>query len=269
MVKKLLIISLFFISITNSFSQEKNKIIFGTVLDSLGIVKNANIINLNTKQGTFSSVLGLYRIFVSEGDSISISSIQHISKTIIITKKIINLKKRDVLLKLNVYELEAFELKRHNLLGSLTADTKSVPVDKKAKTLRGILDFSMIDFSKIDPTIDANIKAKPPLNDVDPASKFAGVGGAVGTIPFKHSERLWALRRDLAHKKAFPYKILSELGEKFFFDALKIPLDKYFHFLDYCNPLGIENLHKKGNLLEIIKILRRESISYLKIIKNE
>ncbi|MDD7915927.1 hypothetical protein [Polaribacter ponticola] len=76
----------FFISTSSSFSQEKNKIIIGTILDSLGIVKNANIINLNTKQGTFSSDLGLFRIFVSEGDSISVSSIQHISKKFLLQK---------------------------------------------------------------------------------------------------------------------------------------------------------------------------------------
>jgi hypothetical protein len=45
--------------------------------------------------------------------------------------------------------------------------------------------------------------------------------------------------------------------------------EKYFHFLEYCNPLGIENLHKEGKNLELIKILRTESISYLKIIKKE
>jgi hypothetical protein len=88
-------------------------------------------------------------------------------------------------------------------------------------------------------------------------------------IPFQNSAKLWALRKDLAQKKAFPYKILSELGEKFFFDELKIPLDKYFHFLEYCNTLNIETLHKDGKLLEVIKILRTESISYHKIIKKE
>jgi hypothetical protein len=72
----------------------------------------------------------------------------------------------------------------------------------------------------------------------------------------------------LAFKKAFPFKILSELGEKFFFDDLKIPIEKYFHFLEYCNPLGIEKLHKEGELLEIIKILRTESVSYLIIIEE-
>ena len=88
-------------------------------------------------------------------------------------------------------------------------------------------------------------------------------------MAFKNSERLWALRKKLARKKEFPYKVLSELGEQFFFKKLKIPVDRYFHFLEYCNPLGIENLHKEGKLLELIKIFEKESIPYLKIIKKE
>ncbi|MDP4599932.1 MAG: hypothetical protein NWS84_02165, partial [Polaribacter sp.] len=89
------------------------------------------------------------------------------------------------------------------------------------------------------------------------------------SIAFKNSEKLWALRKELEQKKAFPYKLLAELGDKFFFDDLKIPLDNYFHFLEYCNPLGIEKMHKEGKLLEVIKIIRTESVTYLKIIKNE
>ena len=269
MRKKLLLVTLIFISIHNFFSQEKRKLISGKVNDSIGIVKNANIINLKTKQGTFSSTQGLFRIFVSEGDTLRISSVQHISKKIVITEKILEQKNINILLKLNVYTLDEFDLKRHNLMGRLGIDTKDVPRNKQDSILRDVMDFSNIDFSKKDFKIDEIDKKKPPIvNTMAGAIPMAG-GGASAVMPFKGSEKLWALRRELAQKKAFPYKIMSELGEKFFFDELKIPLDKYFHFLEYCNPLGIEDLHKEDRLLEVIKILRTESISYLKIIKNE
>lgn len=267
MIKKLLFSSFFFICCINSFSQEKNKIISGQVSDSLGIIKNANIINLKTKQGTFSSDEGLFRIFVSEGDSLRVSSVQHIPKLFLITKKIINQKNIQILLKSNIYTLDTFELKRHNLSGRLGIDTKVVPNNKKDSLLSEVMDFSNINFKQKDQTIDGNIRAKPPVNNTDPNARFVGAG-ASATIPFKGSERLWALRRELAQKRAFPFKILSELGEKFFFDELKIPVEKYFHFLEYCNPLGIEKMHKEGKLLEIIKILRTESVSYLIIIKE-
>lgn len=269
MLKKLLLTSLLFVCITHSFSQERRKLISGKVSDSLGIVKNANIINLQTKQGTFSSTQGLFRIFVSKGDTLRISSVQHSLKKIAITEKIIAQKEVLVLLKSNIYSLDEFDLKRHNLMGRLGVDTKDVPRNKQDSILRDVMNFSNVDFSKKDFTVDEISKAKPPIvNTMAGAIPMAG-SGAAAVMPFKDSERLWALRKKLAQKKAFPYKILSELGEKFFFDELKIPVDKYFHFLEYCNPLGIEDMHKDGKLLELIKVLRTESISYHKIIKKE
>ncbi|APZ47651.1 hypothetical protein BW723_15735 [Polaribacter reichenbachii] len=268
MIKKLLLFFLFLGCTLSAYSQKKPKIIIGKITDSLGIVKNANIINLKTNQGTFSSEQGLYRIFASEGDTLRFSSVQHQSKKIVITERIIDAKELNVKLKLTIYTLDEFDLKRHNLMGRLGVDLKDVPNNKKDSLLRSALDFSNIDFSEVDPRIDANIRAKPPENNVDPISKFSGAGAAA-VMPFKYSERLWALRKELARKKAFPYQILSELGEQFFFDQLKIPIENYFHFLEYCNPLGIEDLHKEGKTLELIKILRAESISYLKIEKKE
>ncbi|MCI2228026.1 carboxypeptidase-like regulatory domain-containing protein [Polaribacter sp. MSW13] len=248
-------------------SQEKSKIISGKVLDSIGAVKNANVVNLKTNQGTFSNENGLFRIFVSLGDSLRVSSIQHITKTIVIKKS--DLKNHEFNIKLvsNIYQLDEFELKIHNLSGRLGIDAKSVPTDRKDSLLNRLMDFSKIDMKAAvaDDYIDKHVR--PPINQTDPNASFSGAGASV-SIPFKYSERLWALRKELAHRKSFPYKILSELGDKFFFDELKIPIEKYFHFLEYCNPLGIEDLHKKGKLLELIEILRRESISYHKIIKN-
>lgn len=269
MLKKLLLSSLLLFLVTYVSGQERKKLITGKVSDSLGIVKNANIINLKTKQGTFSSDGGLFRIFVSKGDTLRFSSIQHQIKKVVITDAIFENKEISVRLKSNIYTLDEFNLKRHNLMGILGADSKDVPKDVRDSLLRNFLDFSNVDFSEIDPTVDAIEKVRPPVvNTMEDAIQMAGAGAAV-VMPFKDSERLWALRRKLAQKKAFPYKVLSELGEKFFFDELKIPIERYFHFLEYCNPLGIEDLHKEGRILELIKILRTESVSYLKIIKKE
>lgn len=267
-MKKQVLFLTFLLLTTVSFSQERKKLISGLVKDSLGIVINANIINLKTKQGTFSSDSGLFRIFVSKKDTLRISSIQHKTKNILITDKIFEDETIEVLLKSTVYTLDEIKYKRNNLNGSLGLDVKVVPKNEKDSLLRNVMDFTNVDFSKPDNTIDAIKKAKPPIvNTMAGAMSMAGAGAQIG-IPFKDSEKLWALRRKLAQKKNFPYKILSELGDQFFFDELKIPVDNYFHFLEYCNPLGIENMHAKGRLLEIIKILKTESKTYLKTIKK-
>jgi len=266
MLKKVLLILLYLVVFT-SFSQERRTLVVGEIVDSLNVVKNANIINLETNQGTFSSDSGFFRMFVKKGDSLRISSIQHITKFIVIDKTTINTKTVTVKLIENTVVLDTFELKRNHLSGRLGIDSKSVPTNKKDSLLRERMDFSKINMKVVAPD-DHITKMKPPLNNVDPTARFAGVGGGV-TIPFKDSARLWALRKELARRKAFPYKILSELGEKFFFEELKIPIEKYFHFLEYCNSLGIEELHKDKKVLDIIKIFQSESKTYLEIIKND
>ncbi|PQJ78559.1 carboxypeptidase-like regulatory domain-containing protein [Polaribacter porphyrae] len=268
MKTKLLFTVILFYAFSNLHAQKIKKIISGVVTDSLGVVVNANIINLKTSQGTFSNDSGLFRIFAVAGDTLSVSSVQHIKTKIVVTDAIINNKTISITLKSNTYKLDEFELKRHNLLGSLSSDLKKVKTNKKDSLLRDVMDFSNIDMKAnvADDYIDKRVR--PQINETDPTRAFVGAGTAAA-IPFKYSQRLWALRKKLSQKKAFPYKILSELGEKFFFDELKIPIDKYFHFLDYCNPLGIEDLHKEGKILDVIKIFRTESVSYHKIIKKE
>jgi len=265
-IKKTLVIFLFLLTFS-SFSQERRALVVGKIVDTLTIIKNANIINLKTNQGTFSSDNGDFRMFVKKGDSLRISSIQHITKFIVINKKDVKNASINITLRENTVVLDTFELKRHNLFGRLGIDSKSVPTNKKDSLLRDLLDFSKINMNVVAPE-DHIDKMKPPINNVDPTAKFSGAGASI-VMPFKGSERLWALRKELARKKAFPFKIMSELGEKFFFEQLKIPVEKYFHFLGYCNSLGIEELHKDKKVLEIIKIFQSESKTYLEIIKKE
>ena len=264
MAKKLLQLFLLFFTCI-SLSQEKGSLITGQIVDSLGIVKNANIINLKTNQGTFSSDDGNFGIFVSIGDALQISSIQHITRKITISKKNIENKSLKIKLIPNTYVLEEFELKRNHLIGRLGVDVNAVPTDVKDSLLRNVMDFSNVDFKSKDFKIDEIDKSKPPIVNTVPNS-FGGAGGGV-SIPFKDHESM--LRKELNRKKAIPNKILTELGEQFFFEELKIPKDNYFHFLEYCNPLGIEDLHKENKILEMIKIFQKESESYLKIIKKE
>jgi len=268
MILKRLILSCFLLLNLSFFAQKKNIILSGKVIDSIGIVKNANIINLKTNLGTFSNDEGLFRIFVSEGDTIQFSSIQHYTKKIGVNKQIFEDKNIEITLTASTYVLDEFELKKHNLSGILGIDTKNVPVDKRDSILKNVMDFSKVNMKIVEGDDYIDSRVRPHIVNTDPTARFAGAGASV-SIAFKNSEKLWALRKELARKKAFPFKLLTELGDKFFFDDLKIPLDNYFHFLEFCNPLGIEKMHKDGKLLEVIKILRTESVTYLKIIKNE
>lgn len=131
------------------------------------------------------------------------------------------------------------------------------------------MDFSNVNFNHIDTRIDENIKAMPPINNTDPNSKFEGFnfGRLLSLLKPKRSK---VKREKEYYNTSFPKEILQELGEDFFFKDLKIPKEKYQHFLEYCDIIAISSIYKKGKLLQVIQILQDNSVTYLKSInKND
>jgi hypothetical protein len=245
--------------------QNKQYLIIGTVKDSIAVVANANVLNLQTIQGTFSSNKGNFELLVSLGDSIQISSVPHKTKIIVISKKDIDNKKIEVTLQIKVTQLDEFELKQNNLTGSLTSDLRKAPVKIRDSILNDNINYiKKANQGELKPDfIDTNVK--PPENSVDPIDPANVVANFAN--PFLRKER--AKKAHFNYIRAFPKKILVDLGEDFFFIQLKIPKERYYHFLEYCNPLGIEKKYKNGEVLEVIEILKNESSSYLKIINKK
>ncbi len=266
MIKNLVIIFLL-VSTISSKAQQDNFWLYGKLKDSSNVVKNANIINLKTNKGTFSNDFGDYKIIVSVGDTLQFSSVQHKTVYRIINDFIYRSEVLDVFLTNSTYELDEVVLKTNDLDGFLSLDLKKTPEDKRAEALKKTMDFSNVNMKAVYNGDYIDQRVRPPMNNVDPTAMFAGAGGGV-SIPVKFSERLWALRRDLDFKTNFPKKILSEFGEPFFENDLGIPPEKYYNFLEYCNPLGIEDLYRQNRKMEMILILKRESITYLKITEN-
>ncbi|TYP99157.1 hypothetical protein C7447_102476 [Tenacibaculum adriaticum] len=263
--KLLFILLLIFVK---SFSQDKRNFFYGKIYDDLGVLANAHIINLNTKQATYSNNQGKFRVFASINDSLKVTSVGYKTTFLLVKTTHFGINENKINLEKEIYELDEVFVKNNNLSGSLETDFKQTPKDLKGEALTKTMDFSKVNMKAktSDDYIDQRVR--PNIVRTDPNLDFVGAG--VGFVmPFKYSERLWALRKDLAFKKSIPAKLLSELGEKFFFEELKIPIEKYYHFLEYCNPLGIEKLYKNGNVLEVIKILRKEHVQYLELIKKE
>ena len=266
MEKKLLIILILF-SI-KFIAQNDRKVFYGKVYDDLGPLSNAHIINNTSLKATFSNENGEFKIFVKENDSLTFTSISYKTVTLSIKLTHLGITETNIFLKKENYELDEIEIKKHNLTGSLALDFKQTPEDKKANALAKTMDFSKVNMKANTKDDYIDTRVRPPIVETDPISIAAGAGASV-SMPFGYSKKLWALRRELAFKESMPAKLLSELGEDFFFKKLKIPVEKYTQFLNYCNPLGIEKLYQERKLLEVIKILRNEHLEYLKILKNE
>ena len=249
-------------------AQNEKVLIKGKVLDSIGNIKNVNIINLKTKQGTFSNDQGLYRIYASKGDTLNFSSIQHESKKVVISEEILQKKEINILLNATIYSLDEFSLKKNNLKGILSVDVKETPKRKRDSILKNNMDFSNVNFNHVDLRIDDNIRAMPPITIVDPNRKFEGAN-LLGFLSFKKSKRYKPIEKDNFDKNNVPNKILKELGEDYFFKKLKIPKQNYHHFLEFCNLSNVVNLYKKDRLLELIQTFQEKSVLYLKIIQKK
>ena len=272
MTKKLLsLLFLFFIAVSSSYGQINNKFwVHGKVIDSAGVVKDVHVVNLSSNKGTYTNDFGDYTIVVSIGDTLRYTSVNHQT----VKREINNFHYRsevlDVFMPVKTVELEEFDLKRHDLDGFLTLDAKRTPIDKKNEALKRVMDFSGVDMNVIydGDFIDQNVR--PPVENVDPTRNFVGMGaGGVAYFAFKNSEKLWALRKKVNYQIAFPKMLISEFGETFFEDDLQIPPDQYYHFLEFCNPLGIEDLYLQNRKIELINILRKESKKYLQTIHEE
>ncbi|WP_233901011.1 carboxypeptidase-like regulatory domain-containing protein [Tenacibaculum piscium] len=142
--KQLLIIRFFLVFFSGVFfkiqAQENNtyrKFLYADVRNKTTLLENVNIINLNTKQGTFTTINGEFKILAKPTDSLKISCIGY--KTIIFEVKNIHfgMQKNIFILNKKKYKLDEVYLKKHSLTGSLTSDIKNIKNTQiiNAKTL--------------------------------------------------------------------------------------------------------------------------------------
>ena len=265
MIKKLPTFLFLFFIYSISFAQSSRVLINGVIKNpSLQPIINTHIVNLTTKVGTVSNKNGAFNIPVKEGDWLQISNIQFITKKIKIKKG--NLKERVLLIYLIPLknELEEVTIKK-KMKGSLDLDRKEKEKDTLPKIDKDYYNFSKMDFSKV--KVDEN-KAKSAQYLTDPVSKVAGLPPATIGIPDGSLEAKRALRRKISYKEKFPNMLMQMFGEQFFFVKLKIPKDNYYHFLQYCEPFGIEKLFKERKQIEVLKILLKESKSYLLLLEK-
>ena len=270
---KLLPFTLLLLLITFKTTAQKNqKFLYASVNDNLGSIPNVHIINLNTKQGTFTNDTGEFRILAKPNDTLRLSFVGYKTRNFIVKNNHFGIVENKIELEKELIELDEVQIKKHYLTGSLSLDLKQTPKDIAKTKSKNALDFSKINFKEsVISDIDVINRGKAPnmRKETDPTAKFAGVGGGISSGLDKYSQDLKRTRKEISFKEDFPKKLLSEFGSHFFFTELKIPKEKYLHFLEYCNSLEIEKLYKNGNILKVINILQQESYTYLKTIKEK
>lgn len=266
MPKKLLF---FFFIHASIYAQTNRTIFFGKISDELGLLENVHIININTNQATHTNTFGKFKIFAKANDSLKITSVGYKTKTLILKTSDFSITEKQIHLKKEIIELDEVEIKKHNLIGSIESDIKQTPIDKIAEMSEKIVnDIKSMDYNAImrmpigKDELHLQKVAAPSI-----PNSFQGAGTSA-SLPNYDGIKKRANRRLIKFKEELPSKLLSEFGQHFFFTELKIPKEKYHHFLEYCNPVGLEELYRNNKIIDVIKLLQRESKSYLKIINE-
>lgn len=270
MEKKLRLLFFFYLILQTSFSQEKRIEINGVVLNpSSKALKNSHVLNLTTNSGTISNTDGSFTISAKKGDWLQITNIQFHSKKIRIAQNIRKERFLRVYLLPILNQLDEVKLK-NKMKGFLSLDRVDRPKDtinEKMKSMAEyILSIGYENILNMKTETDERHLQKPSVTPGQlPGLK--GVGGSA-LIPYADLAKKRADRKFISFNEQLPENLKRIFGEHFFLVRLKIPKEKYYHFLEYCNPLGVEELYKSGKHLDILKILLKESKSYLLLLEN-
>lgn len=263
---------LFILIITSTcfYAQRKNNF-QGKIFDASKALKNVHVVNLQNKKGTFSNKAGFFKIIAKNKDSLQITAVGFKTKIIIVKPYHLRETENIIILENNVVTLDEIVLKKHNLSGFLSVDITNVKQTYKEKATATLekqlksMDPYLI--SKMGIGSDEIHLAK--ANKVRlPNNKFEGAGfkrrlGKKSAINKKEQAK------KLAEKENFPDVLLSEFGAHFFFKELKIPKEKYNHFIYYCEVKNIFKLYKQHKKFKLIQILIKESKSYIKATTNK
>jgi len=271
MKKKLLSLIFIFTILFFSFSQEKRIFLKGIIYNTVSRpIEHSHIVNLTTKAGTISNKKGEFTLAVKTGDWIQVSNIQFRTKKI----KLKNGTLKEGLLSIylipvtNVLEEAVLKKKmKGNLATDMLKNRKDTIREKMNNILAYIKSISHEELMKMKIGADERHLKKPRNAQLttDPVAKFAGLPPETIGIPDYYLLAKRALKKELKFKEGFPNNLLKLFGTHFFYVKLNIPKERYFHFLQYCNPLGIEQLYKDQKYMELLTLFLNESTLYLKL----
>ena len=137
MIKQLLFC--FFIASFIKLSAQKHRtFLYAEVKDKIDFVYNAHVVNLNTKQGTFTNEKGKFRVLAKKNDSLQISFVGYKTVFLVVKMKHFGMQKNTIELTKIIYELDEVALKNNNLLGYLSSDIKTLKPENiiNAETLK-------------------------------------------------------------------------------------------------------------------------------------
>lgn len=249
-----------FLVTLNLSAQDRTVILKGKIVSDSIPVGNVHVINKTSQRGTLSNDLGVFKIYVKENDTLIFSDIQYVYKIIIINKN--HIKSREITIKLFQKNNQLPEVVLENMSKSLDLpNAGKKPLDKLERNLNAYSQKSVpmvfIDALLLDPILGLFMERK---------------GGGIDDI---YNVVSGNRKRDRKLKKLIDadkdhvlrlenIQIIREhFTDDFFIKTIKISEDQIDDFIDFCIPLGIEELYKKQRYLEVVDIFIQNKENYL------
>lgn len=255
---KLTYFFLLFIITIKSYSQEKISItIDGSIIYNSKGIENVHVFNVSKRIGAISNDLGKFQLQVSLNDTLYVSSLQYKKLTFVISQK--NIESQQIVIELTAKVNELDEVFLKHLSGNLRADMASRPKDTIPKV--GYV-YNKKDLHKYLPDDSYQLSKRPNAHAItDPLGPLSnGI-----SLRDKRYEKLLKQKRELALRKDFSKKLQNEFGIEYFTKDLKIEVNQINNFLSYCEYFEIFEKYYNNEVLEVLNILKKESITYNEI----
>lgn len=251
---------------TNLFAQRTS--ITGVISDKIGIVPNAHVINVTSNEGTFSNQKGYFLIDAKVGDILQITSIQHYKKNIKVSSISMQRKQINILLEIQEQVLEEIEVKKTELLQSLTSDVKKTPANESEEKSKKATKFDGTQASNnplLAKTKEKNISER----NTDPTLAFEGLTLVQFSLFTSKEEKLLEQKiKRQVFRDHLPERILQIVGKKNLVETMNIPEEKLLAFVNYSIDEEIENNVQREEHLKVIQNLKQKSVNYLKEMKR-
>ncbi|OIQ38274.1 MAG: hypothetical protein BM563_06540 [Bacteroidetes bacterium MedPE-SWsnd-G1] len=252
---------LFFLVVCSfSYGQELRQQKTGTIQEFEKPISGVHVYNLNTLNGTSTREDGRFSIPVKLNDTLIVSHINYRSLRIIISKAYLDREPLVIYMDEMTNFLETVSIKLHDLTGNLGTDSKN---EEKGTNQDSISKYySDLSTQRSLKDFDRNLE-QPIFNQTDVTQGTNQTYAQVQKIGFKFKDV--ELRKELDLKKKFPDYLIENLGKSYFTTNLKIPSDKVYHFITYCEFKNIRELYYSNNMMQVLTILESESVAYLQI----
>ncbi len=220
-------------------------------------LENIHVFNTTTSKGTLTDLFGDFKIMVSIGDTLHISSLQFKSEIITISLEAFVSKEIVIELEQFTNELDEVFLKNHTLTRDLNRDSKNIQTTPVVTAFSlGIID------KEIRVLTQSERRLKTASYGAGPMSLDGIINGISGRT--KMLKNRVKLEKDNQRIK----RILEEFPEKYIIEELKIDKSKVYEFLYYCETHSEFSEITQKDAISILHFLKQQAESFLKLKKE-